>query len=102
MAGHTRNDELASTRQRRHLLQNRISCALESVGKSTRQLAVSAQVPYSTTRRIIRGESDPPLAYALLISRALEVPVGSLFELDWEPAPPQVWVQRLGTTRSAA
>jgi transcriptional regulator with XRE-family HTH domain len=60
---------------------NRVAAELRRRQWSQADLAASTEIPYAVIRRLARPDSDPALDYALRISRALGLPVESLFTL---------------------
>jgi hypothetical protein len=52
-------------------------------------LSALTEIPYGVIRRLARPSSDPPLAHALAVSRALKTRVEALFWLYDDGLPPR-------------
>jgi transcriptional regulator with XRE-family HTH domain len=61
---------------------NRLSEALAEKEWTLTELADMTDLPYRTLRRIMRRDSNPPLEVAVILSRALDVPLEHLFSLE--------------------
>jgi DNA-binding XRE family transcriptional regulator len=68
---------------------NRVAAELRRRAWSQADLATLTEMPYGVIRRLTRPSSDPPLAYALAVSRAFKTRVESLFWLYDDGLPPR-------------